>query len=231
MFLFLTTLALTVNAQSAIDSIDTNRLYQSKKRKFIKNKYLQNIHSFTELRPSCINEKDSLNYNYQNERFLIKENIHTLWDCYKHLSLADIYSGHTVHFGFMYSKKENKIIYIDTKNYKGMNVGQVFFINLELLGGLKKLPVAYEVTDVDDENMRIKFCYIRNGVSEGSQTIILSQAENGYTQVQHNTVYRSNSKLRDKYLYPPFHRKVVKEFHKNLMISIKQPRKLLWSKS
>ena len=102
-----------------------------------------------------------------------------------------------------------------------MGEGQVFFINLDLLGGLKKLVVAYEVTKVDDDNKTIQFCYINNGVSEGTQRIILSKTEDGETKGHHNKIYRSQSKIRDKFLYPGFHKMIVKELHKNLMITLR----------
>jgi len=208
-------------SQNLTDSLDSQHIYQKGKKRFINNKYLKNIHSFDELNPTCVDESDSDSYNYQYETFYIKGNINKIWNSYKHLSLPDIYSGHIINFGFMYSKPQKRLFYIDSNNYDGMKEGQVFFINLDLLGGLKKLIVAYEVTNIDDQNKVIQFCYIKDGVSEGSQKIILSDAENGYTKVQHNTVYKSSSKLRDKYIYPPFHKRIVKEFHKNLMVSIK----------
>jgi len=208
--------------QYLTDSIDIDHIYQNRKKKFVKkNKYLQDIRSFDELNPTCVNESDSAEYNYQSETFYIKGNVNNVWNAYKNLSLPEIYSGHIISFGFMYSKQQKKLVYIDSNNYSGMNEGQVFFINLDLLGGLKKLIVAYEVTNVDEQNKVIQFCYIKNGISEGSQKITLTKAENGITKVQHNTIYKSHSKLRDKYLYPGFHKKIVKEFHKNLIVSLK----------
>ena len=208
------------SAQSCTDTIDTNHVFQKRKKKFIKNKYLLNINSFEELSPTCVDNNDTSSYCYQYETYYLKDDINKVWNSYKNISLPEIYSGHIVSFGFMYSKKKKKIFYIDSDSYEGMGEGQVFFINLDLLGGLKKLVVAYEVTKVDDDNKTIQFCYINNGISEGTQRIILSKTEDGLTKVQHNTIYRSQSKIRDKFLYPGFHKKIVKELHKNFRIAL-----------
>ena len=208
-------------AQSCINTIDTDHVFQKRKKKFIKNKYLLNINSFDELNPTGIDDNDSLSYSYQYETYYLKEDINKVWKSYKNISLPEIYSGHIVSLGFMYSKKKKKIFYIDRNNYEGMREGQGFFINLDLLGGLKRLVVSYEITKVDDDSKTIQFCYINNGVSEGTQRIILSKTEDGHTKVQHNTIYRSQSKIRDKFLYPGFHKMIVKELHKNLMITLR----------
>lgn len=207
-------------SQSCVESIDKDRIIQKRKKKFIKNKYLSGISSFEDLQPTCYNPKDSLSYNYQFHSYILKDNIDKVWRSYKTLGLSDTYAGHIVSFGFIYSKTKKQIIYIDSDNYKGMKEGQIFFINLDLLGGLKKLVVAYEVTKIDENNKTIQFCYINNGVSQGTQRIILSETENGFTRIQHNTIFKSDSKLRDKFLYRPFHKLIVKELHKNLEVSL-----------
>ncbi|MCF6367026.1 MAG: hypothetical protein L3J35_12595 [Bacteroidales bacterium] len=205
-------------SQSNIDSVDLTKVLQKRKKKFIKNKYLKNIVSFNELFPKCYNEKDSSKYTIQNDIYFIDENINTVWDQYKNISLKESYSGHLVKFGFLYSKPENKLIYVNDE-YSGLKEGQIIFIRLDLLKGIKKLVVAYEVANVDDENKIIQFCYMNNGVSEGSQKIMLSEAENGQTKITHRTFFKSDSKFRDKRIYPGFHRRVVSELHHNLMNS------------
>lgn len=209
------------SAQTCIKAIDSDSVFQKRKKRFINNKYLQNISSFDELIPTCIDKNDSSSYNYQYETYYIKEDLNKVWNTYKSLSLPESYCGQIVSFGFLYSKPQKKLIYLDSKSFKGMKEGQVFFINLSLLGGFKRLIVAYEVTKIDDLNNTIQFCYINNGVSEGTQRIILSATKEGYTKIQHNTVYKSQSAVRDKYIYPRFHKKIVKELHKNLIISLK----------
>jgi hypothetical protein len=207
-------------AQSPVNQMNLKNVPRKIKKEILHSKYLENIHTFNDLHTSCFNPNDSGNYKFQTDSFFIKEDINTVWKQYKSLNINDSYSGHIVDFGFIYSKKEQSVIYFGDKNYKGMKVGQVIFISLNILGGLKKLMVAYEVTDIDEKNKSIRFCYITNGISTGSQEIILSKTDFGYTKIIHNTAYKSDSKLRDAMIYPFFHKMIVKELHSNLIHSL-----------
>ena len=109
------------DAQMCVNIIDTDRVYQKRKKKFINNKYLEGINSFDELNPTCISSEDSLSYNYQYDSYVVEESINKVWQAYKTISLSDTYTGHIVSFGFLYSKNQKKLIYIDSDNYDGMN--------------------------------------------------------------------------------------------------------------
>ncbi len=219
-FYFLLFFSINSYCQSSISSINLDKIFQKRKIKFIKNNYLKKTKSFLELYPTCYEKEDIDNYNIQNDSYIVDEDINVLWNQYKNIDLKSAYSGKLVKFGFLYSTIKNKLVYIND-DYSGLEVGQIVFIRLDLLKGIKKLVVAYEVTDIDDENKSIQFCYIKNGISEGSQTISLSNTQNGKTKITHNTIFKSNSKFRDKWIYPKFHRRVVKELHKNLISSLK----------
>ncbi len=206
-------------SQSNVDSIDLDKVFLKRKKTFIKNNYLTGIVSFTDLFPKCYDEKDSSKYTVQNNIYFIEEDINTVWSQYKNIDLEQSYGGHLVKFGFLFSKPDNKIVYLKDENYSGMQEGQIIFIRLDLLKGLKKLIVAYEVTRVDDENKIIQFCYMNNGISEGSQQIMLSEKEKGHTKITHRTFFKSKSKFRDRLIYPGFHTRVVSELHQNLINS------------
>ncbi|NPA68793.1 MAG: hypothetical protein GXO50_09320 [Chlorobi bacterium] len=215
----------SVSSQNTVDCINPEKIHQKHKYKFIHNKYLENISYLDSLRPECYQNKDSENYNYQYDSFIIKEDINTVWEKYKTINLKDAYSGNLVSLGFVYSKRKKKIYYADD-NYDGIKEGQIYFIRLNLLGGLKRIVVAYEVTRIDDKRKTIRFCYINNGISTGSQQILLHKTENNFTKVEHKTFYKSKSKFRDKHLYPKFHKKVVAELHHNLMKALSESRAL-----
>ena len=51
------------------------------------------------------------------------------------------------------------------------------------------------------------------GASAGSQWISLKPTAEGYTEVTHDTLYRSGSNFRDTKLYPALHTKAITEFH------------------
>ncbi len=223
-FLFLLPFSFVILAQCSVESINPKKIPLRHKYKFIHNKYLENITNLDDLYPDCYSKTDSDLYYSQEDSFIVKENINTVWNKYKTISLKDTYSGNLVNLGFVYSKNKHKIYYVND-DYEGICEGQVYFIRLNLLGGLKKLIVAYEVTKVDDEKKMIQFCYINKGISEGSQRVFLYKTKNGYTKIEHKTFYKSNSKLRDKRIYPIFHRKIVNELHNNLIVSLNKNQK------
>ncbi len=209
----------SINAQTSVKCINPNQIPQKHKYKFIHNKYLEKVSNLDDLNPECYNVDDSDSYYSEIDSFIVKKDINIVWQKYKTISLKDTYSGHIVKLGFVYSKKKRKIYYINDK-YDGIKVGQIYFIRLNLLGGIKKLIVAYEVTKIDDKKKMIQFCYINNGISQGSQRIFLYKTKEGFTKILHKTYYKSRSKLRDRRLYPIFHKRVVEELHHNLIKSL-----------
>ena len=89
-------------------------------------------------------------------------------------------------------------------------------MNLKLLNGLYNLPVAFEITKIDEGNKMIEFSYLKGGKARGAQVIQLMSTDRGYTKVVHKSYVQSHSKFRDKYLYPYFHNKIINEFHGNM---------------
>lgn len=205
--------------QNTVNCINPQKIHQRHKYKFIHNKYLDKLSSLDSLQPECYQKNISETYHFQEDSFIVKENINTVWQKYKSISLKDAYSGSLVNLGFVYSKNKKKVYYVND-DYGGIHEGQIYFIRLNLLGGLKRIIVAYEVTKIDNKNKMIQFCYINNGISEGSQRIYLYKTKDGFTKIEHKTFYKSKSKIRDRWLYPEFHKKIVSELHHNLIKSL-----------
>jgi hypothetical protein len=122
-----------------------------------------------------------------------------------------------ISFGLQYSRKTGKVCYLDDQ-YHGMEVGVVIVLNLRLFWGLLNIAVAHQVMEIDEANRRIKLCYMACGASEGSQWISLFETEDGYTGIQHETLYKSKSDFRDTRVYPRLHSRAVAEFHQNVRI-------------
>ncbi len=213
-FLFL--FSINLSGQNTVDCINTDKIPQRHKYKFIHNKYLDNLSVLDSLKPECFQKKQSGTYHFQTDSFIVKENINTVWQKYKTISLKDSYCGNLVNLGFVYSKNKKQIYYVND-DYDGIQEGQIYFIRLNLLGGLKHIIVAYEVTKIDNQKKMMQFCYINRGISEGSQRIYLFKTKEGFTKIEHETFYKSHSKFRDKWIYPKFHKKIVAELHHNLI--------------
>ncbi len=203
------------NAQLLINAVDLDRIPQKKVRDLVKQQFDKGTIFFSDLRVSCYSEQDSNRYSFQKTSHIIKEKLHKVWSKLKCLKPRDEYSGKMVSFGFLYSKRLNKVLYSDD-DFIEIEEGQILYLNLKLLGGVKNIGVALEVTKVDDANNIIQFCYVDNGMTEGTQQVKLIENKEGNTVISQESRYRNHSKFREKRLYPFFHQKAVSELQANL---------------
>jgi hypothetical protein len=100
--------------------------------------------------------------------------------------------------------------------YPGLETGQIFFIEMRVLCGLVKFPVCFMVTQIDESLHAITFSYVSSGSSKGAQTISLVGNGKGGTKIIHSSIHQTENILRDKTLYPIYHRKAIKEVHRNI---------------
>jgi len=201
--------------QAVIKEVDFARIKQKAVKKFIANLGLDKLVGFTKMRPECYNPAFDSSYHVHHKLFLVRSNIDLVWDAYKTIHPRDAWNGAMVSFGLQYSTRKNSINYLNDP-YAGMEKGQIIILNLRLLWGGFNIAVAHEVSEVNEEKRSIKLCYMRGGASEGSQWITLRATEEGFTEVSHQTFYKSSSNFRDTKLYPRLHTKAITEFHVNV---------------
>ena len=200
---------------SAEELIDFQWIRQLKVRKLLQENNIKSLGDLSKLRSLCFNSTDGLHYRKHIKSFLMNADIETVWNAYKTVSPQESRKGSMVSFGLMYSRSRNEITYIDD-SYKGLEAGQIIFLNLNLLADLVHIGVGHEITGVDESNKTIKMCYLQNGASTGTQLIQLRKKDDNQTEVIHETWYRSGSFFRDTVLYPGFHAKGLTEFHENI---------------
>lgn len=177
---------------------------------------------FANLRPLCYEKSDSSAYRRHSRSFLVEANLEKVWRVYTSIHPKDTWRGNMVTFGCQYSRGNNMITYLND-DFEGLNVGQVLFMNLRLLGGLVNIPVSHEIMEVNEKEHYIKICYLEKGAAQGTQWIRFFSTPEGFTRIVHETRYRSNSRFRDKYLYPGLHSKAITEFHRHIRDRMYQP--------
>jgi len=215
LFLFLSLWVSNLIAQNSLNSIDLKKVTQKKVRRYVRQQQDEQIQHFSELETS-VSGKDELSEFMSYEKdFVIKEERDFVWDNYTYSSQTDVWDLNKISFGFLFDRNTESIVYANQIHY-GLEKGQIFYLNLRILNGIYNLPVAFEIIDVDRENMQIEFSYLKGGKTSGKQTIQLEETEEGYTRIVHRSFVKSNSKIRDKYLYPYFHNKLIHEFHNNM---------------
>lgn len=206
-------------AQLSINSTDLNRISQKKVRSLLQKQQLDGIEFFSDLKASCYSSQDSISYSFHKSSSTIKERIQNVWNKLKSIKPRDEYRGKMVTFGLLYSSKTDRVLYSDD-DYQGIEEGEIIYLNLKLLGGVKNIAVALEVTKVDDESKTIQLCYLNHGMTAGTQQIKLEENTDGNTVICQETRYKNLSKFREKWLYPLFHQQAVNELHKNLCMLI-----------
>ncbi|MBL7874450.1 MAG: hypothetical protein JNL53_02225 [Cyclobacteriaceae bacterium] len=195
--------------------VNLEKIKQKRVREFIKHYGLNRSGGFSKLQPVCYKPEESTSYQKHFRSFLIKKNIELVWNTYTTIHPKEAWNGEMVSFGLQYSKKNSAINYLN-EPYAGMERGQIIILNLSILWGLLTIAVAHEIAEVNKPGWLIKLCYMKGGASEGSQWITLKETPEGFTEVSHLTLYKSNSKFRDTRLYPRLHTKAITEFHKNV---------------
>lgn len=209
----------SIHAQNNISSVDFSQIKYKSVKNYIVDQQNRQIEYFSDMEASVQSQTD-LSYfmNYEKE-YIIKESSDVVWENYRHSNQVDIWELRRVAFGVLYSRENQSLVYAD-QDFYGMEVGQIYYLNLKVLNGLYKLPVVFEIITVDPEKKLFEFSYLKGGTAQGKQMIQFEDTEEGYTRIVHKSFVKSHSKIRDMYIYPFFHNKIIKEFHDNMRRTI-----------
>lgn len=206
-------------SQSRLADVDLHRVPQKQVRRFIHKQMDNKVVEFTDIHPTLIREEEKSQYKINDQEFTIRENINRVWQAYCSASPEIAWNGRMVTFGLLLSKNRHTVTYPHGIP-PTLDTGQVVYLNLRLLKGIYNLAVAFEITVIDSVHKMIEFRYVTGDKSQGIQQISFLKTADGYTRIVHHTLFRSQSSLRDKWLYPLFHRKTVSEYHRNIMHSL-----------
>jgi len=216
-------LATTVTGTQPLSSpdmdIDLEQVRQKKVKSFVHANRLYKLGDFAGLKSFDLNRADIGSFFHHIRTFIIKKDIETVWNKYKSIHPSEAWKGDIVSFGFQYSKPENRLTYLKDE-YAGLATGQIVFINVNFIGGLVHIAVGHEITEVNEEEKSLRTSYLDGGKAEGTQQIKLQSTPDGFTAITHHTIYKSDSKFRDKYLYPILHSQAIRAFHNNVRAAL-----------
>jgi len=219
MKLFLTSFiilcALSSNAQLNLQELDFQKIPQEEVRLFIRHQIDLNKTRFKDLHASYYPGVDLEIFNKHEKSYLIKATPEEVWEAYTTTSPAICWNGKRFSFGVLVSKNKGTVMY-KSDPYNGIQAGQVFFMNVGVMHNLETMAVGLEIVTVDPENKIIEFSYVNGGNTRGLQQVELYKTKKGFTRVYHRTLFASESKFRDRYLYPFFHERIIDEFHRNM---------------
>lgn len=197
-----------LSAQHA--DVNLERISQKNLKKSLVKTKLFLADNLEKLAPTCPEINDSSHYHHIYTTY-IDAPIDSVWKAYNTISPSDIWQGKFTSFGFAYARSSGKLFYQD-ETFSHLEEGQIQFLSLRYLFGIFKLNIAHELIGINAETKCLQFCYMQYGKSKGTQIITLED-ENGRTKVRHDTYYKSDSKFRDKRIYPYFHEKTVEALH------------------
>jgi len=202
-------------AQTRLVDIETSRIKQKSIRNFLKSQIDRGVVYFEDFKPSVDAQTDSSQFDSNIHRFSLQQTPSTAWSTYLTAHPAKVWQGRIVSCGLVYSPVNKRVIYPNDK-YPGLEPGQIFLIEMHVLCGLVKFPVCFLVTRIDENQHAISFSYVSSGSSKGEQTIRLTDDGKGGTRIIHSSIHQTENVLRDKTLYPIYHRKAIKEVHENI---------------
>lgn len=210
-------------AQNTATKIDLKRIPQETIRELLKLQFTESSLLQCDLLQPTYHRGQSLKgYHYLESAYLLKEIPDKVWKVYQETSPAVSWNGSMVSFGLLISKCKNSIMYRDDQYFAGIDTGQVFYVNLKIMKGLYNLAVGLEIINIDTARRSITFSYLKGGKSRGEQTIYFIPTKKGYTEIIHQTAFKGDSFIRDRYLYPYFHRIAINEFHRNMKKCIRK---------
>ncbi len=207
-------------AQVRISSVNLSRIEQKSVKKLIREQQNSDQVYFTDLEPSLA-DNDYDGYRSYTKKYVVKGSEAEVWQAYANTDQTKVWNNSKSSFAMLYSRQADEINYAD-KPYFGLENGLIYYLNLKVLMGFYKLPVAFEILNVDKEQRIIEMSYLQGGKAQGKQIIHLTALENGDTEVVHENYFKSESKFRDKYLYPFFHTRIINKFHHKIRKRINQ---------
>lgn len=223
-FLLLFLLNGSVDLLFAQEIIEVNfkKVKQKKIRRLVAQYGLKKSEALDNLQPYCLAATDTA-FNVHKKSYIIHGTLNEVWDAYQTISPKNAWSSGIASFGFMYEAANHQFHYENDPVARNAE-GQLVFINLKLLKGLFQLAVAHKIVEVNPEEHLIRSCYVKTGKSQGTQYISMKELPDGSTKVTHVTYFLSDSKFRDRYLYPWLHGKIITEFHRNIshLVLLKQ---------
>ena len=201
--------------QPMLDDIDLERIQQRTIRKYIEYQIEGGMRQFSEIRPSWNSGSDLSSFSKKEMTFFLKGDFKEIWQGYVSANPTKSWNGRKISFGLLLLKFPCQIFY-DHDLISGVDIGQVYFLRLKLLHGIYSLPVAFEIIKVDEESKIIEFSYIEGNKSIGVQQVKFIDLGHEQTEIIHTSYYKSDSRFRDKWMYPYFHKLIIRDFHRNM---------------
>ena len=204
-----------LSGQCTLDDIELEQIEQKTVRKYVEQQIEEGKHQFYDIQPSWHRGDDLSIFNKFESTFFFNADLQDVWKSYLSLDPSKMWNNRSMSKGLMLQKFPLKIFY-NKDSLANTNTGQVYFLNLKLLSGIYNIAVAFEIVSINALEMIIEFSYVEGNHSLGFQQLKFLAVDDNSTKIIHTSYFKSNSKFRDKWLYPRFHKKITNDFHENI---------------
>jgi hypothetical protein len=216
-FIFLLIGSISIQAVSqSFATINLTNVPQKTVRKYIESRSFNKMQNFSGIHSSWKNDFKESDFKLVEKIFFLKSNVSDVWIYFLNTNTYKMWNGNTIRFGLLLLKSTNSVVYADSDNFPAIDTGQIYFLDVRLLKGIVDIPLAFEVINIDPVMKVFELSYIENNKAIGKQTLKFIDNGNGTTRIDHLSYFRSESTFRDEFLYPRFHKRFIKKFHRNL---------------
>jgi len=154
--------------------------------------------------------------------YVVQAPLEKLWEVYVSINPLVAWETPRTHFGIVWDPASARRYRARDASIPSFCIGQIYILEL-LLTGFYRIPVAFEISRIDKTEHVIEFVYLKNNVSSGRQVLRFTESQDSegrtFSLIEHTTWYRSGKTFRDKYLYAPFHDKIIDAYHRQILRS------------
>ncbi len=181
---------------------------------YVQDQIRNNTETFSDVKASLEPTASTNGFCFHEREYVIRDSLSKVWSFYVHTNPSVAWNASRFSFAMLFSKSDNQMIYPNGQ-VDGIDPGQVIYLNLNVFK-IKKLATAFEITTVDDNRKVIEFSYVEDNITHGKQQLTFTKLRKGYTKIIHRTYFKSESNLRDHFLYPYFHTRLTNTYHRNM---------------
>lgn len=201
-------------AQMYLADIEFDRIDEGAVEDYLHRQIDNDITTFSDIKPSLESTSSTVGYKFHEREYVVKDSLAKVWFHYVYTNPGDAWNAGKMNFGMLFSKQENELVY-PNGNVERIEAGQVVYLNLHLLK-IKSIATAFEIIKVDNKEKVIEFSYVEDNLTHGKQQLNFVKTNKGYTKIIHRSYFKSESVLRDHFLYPYFHTRLTNSYHRNM---------------